>query len=126
MSVHWHAYCYTGRSYPDSVIRRGETPGNYPPIEIKDWLVRPRAQIAATFSDADSAAGWVQKELEAKPPQDAASFPVADRVAYSRSTLGQTAGSDVVYGYYSAGQYVSRALITCPRAGIARCPEGLA
>lgn len=114
--THWHAYAFTGRSYPDSLIRRGEVPANYPPIEIKDWLARPSSQIAETFTDLDAAADWIKRELVAMPPIDAASFPVADRVAYSRRTLRQADGADVVHGYYAqGGSYVSRALISCPR-----------
>lgn len=124
-SPHWHAYSYTGRSYTDALIRRGEAPNNYPPIEIKHWLTRPRDHIVATFTDVEEAVGWLKQQLTAAPPADAAAFPIDDRVERNRATLAQTAGNDVVYGYYStAGQYVSRALIACPRPDIPMCPEG--
>ncbi|WP_415949969.1 hypothetical protein [Streptomyces sp. KLOTTS4A1] len=124
LSPHWHAYAYTGRSYTDALIRRGETPGNYPPIEIKNWLTRPRGHIAATFTEIEEAVSWLKQELVAMPPAGTDFFPIDERLEHSRSTLAQTAGNDVVYGYYStSGRYVSRALIACPRRGISVCPE---
>ncbi|MGW0734287.1 hypothetical protein [Streptomyces sp. NPDC002851] len=121
--THWHAYSYTGRSYTDAQIRRGETPDNYPPIEIKDWLVRPRGQIAGTFGEVDGAVTWLADELKANPPADDAAFPIAERAEHARRTLAQEAGCDVVLGYYSVGlQYVSRALIACPRPD-RTCPQ---
>lgn len=115
-SAHWHAYSYTGRSYSDAMIRRGEVPAAYPPIEIKNWLGKPVSYIAGTFTEIEPAVDWLAAELANHPPRDVESFPAKERLAYSRLTLQQTAGNDVVYGYYSkAEQYVSRALIACPR-----------
>ncbi|MFG2642983.1 hypothetical protein ACGFYP_18700 [Streptomyces sp. NPDC048370] len=123
MTQHWHAYAYTGRSYPDAAIRRGEVPTDYPPIEIKDWLTRKNAQVVATFTDVDDAVSWVEGELTQNPPVDQEHFPVWDRLQRSRETLRLTAGNDVVYGYYSKSQqFVSRSLIACPRAYGQRCP----
>ncbi|MEU8538383.1 hypothetical protein AB0C52_00010 [Streptomyces sp. NPDC048717] len=122
---HWHAYAYTGRSYPDSAIRRGEVPADYPPIEIKDWLGRPRTQVRGTYAVVDDAVAWLESELTQNPPADEEHFPVWDRLQRSRQTLLLTAGTDVVHGYYSkARQFVSRALIACPRAGGPPCPHG--
>ncbi|MCX4799660.1 hypothetical protein OG497_38035 [Streptomyces sp. NBC_01242] len=132
MPTHWHAYSYNGRSYTDAMIRRGEVPAAYPPIEIKHWLARPANHVVETFHEVDPAVSWLEGELNGHPPVDAESFPVKVRVAYSRKTLQQTAGNDVVYGYYSKSQYVSRALIACPRhranAGEEAppgCPQGM-
>ncbi|MEV6679462.1 hypothetical protein AB0N09_21795 [Streptomyces erythrochromogenes] len=110
---HWHAYAHTGRALPDSAIRRGEAPSTYPPFELRDWL---RRRPESTFTDPEAAAKWLHVQGEEHPPVDADAFPVDTRVRYAESTLAQEAGADVVWGYYSAGgQYVSRALITCPR-----------
>ncbi|MFJ4867132.1 hypothetical protein [Streptomyces sp. NPDC088757] len=126
-SRHWHAYAYTGRSYPDSAIRRGEVPADHPPIEIKDWLRRSAAQVVATYADVEEAASWIEGELTQNPPVDQEHFPVWDRLQRVRETLRLTAGNDVVLGYYSkAQQYVSRALIACPRAEGDSCPYGIA
>ncbi|MFF3015790.1 hypothetical protein [Streptomyces sp. NPDC057939] len=126
MTHHWHAYSYNGRSYADGMIRRGEVPSNYPPIEIKDWLRRPAAQVINTFHEIEKAVTWLEGELTQNPHLDEQSYPVADRLQYSRDTLGQTAGNDVVYGYYSkGGQYISRALISCPRDSFPTCPYGI-
>ncbi|MFE7463135.1 hypothetical protein ACFU6R_03385 [Streptomyces sp. NPDC057499] len=125
MKQHWHAYSYTGRSYGDGLIRRGEVPANYPPIEIKDWLKRPANQVVETFHEVDPAVTWLETELSQNPHLDEESFPLKERLQYSRDTLEQTAGNDVVYGYYSKGQqYVSRALIACPRKEFPSCPYG--
>lgn len=124
---HWHAYSYNGRSYPDGMTRRGEVPSNYPTIEVKNWLARPAAQVVNTFHDVEKAVSWLEGELSQNPHVEEASFPLADRLQYSRDTLNQSAGNDVVYGYYSKGQqYVSRALIACPRDGFPACPYGVA
>ncbi|MFC7791946.1 hypothetical protein [Streptomyces cinereoruber] len=124
-SRHWHAYAYTGRSYPDSAIRRGEVPADHPPIEIKDWLRRPAAQVVATYTGVEEAASWIEGELTQNPPVDQEHFPVWDRLQRVRETLRLTAGNDVVLGYYSkAQQYVSRALIACLREDGDSCPYG--
>ncbi|GAA2947961.1 hypothetical protein ACFPN0_15405 [Kitasatospora cinereorecta] len=111
---HWHAYAYTGRAYTDSAVRKGEAPSNYAPFMIKDWLRRPAQQIIESFTEPDVAAKWLRGEMEKAPPLQVASFSIDERVAYAEQTLRQTAGADVVWGYYSStGQYVSRAVIRC-------------
>lgn len=122
---HWHAYSYNGRSYSDAMIRRGEVPANYPPIEIVHWLRRPANEAVETFRDIEKAASWLEGELTQNPAMDEDHFPVEERLRYSRETLAQEAGNDVVYGYYSKSQqYVSRALIACPRERGDSCPYG--
>ncbi|KPI33242.1 hypothetical protein OV450_1330 [Actinobacteria bacterium OV450] len=130
--MHHHAYSYTGRSYSDGAIRKGEAPSNYPPIEIRHWLNRPASQIVATFTDAEAALAWLRAEMQDQPPKDEAEYSVEDRLRGARTTLAQSAGNDVVLGYYLVGGqvFVSRAVIACPRrerlpAGEApiRCPQ---
>ncbi|MBT2442219.1 hypothetical protein J7E93_19340 [Streptomyces sp. ISL-36] len=122
---HWHAYAYTGRSYGDGAIRRREVPADYPPIEIKDWLRRPGEQVVATYADVEAAVAWIEGELTQNAPVDLEHFPLWDRLRHTRETLRLAAGSDVVQGYYSkAQQYLSRALITCPREEGQHCPYG--
>ncbi|MFJ9128960.1 hypothetical protein ACIRJS_33145 [Streptomyces sp. NPDC102340] len=124
--VHWHAYSYIGKSYTDAEIRRGVAPSNYPPIEIKDWLARPRNDITGTFTDVEAAVGWMKQQLTGMPPADT-SCPVEQHLDWIRRTLAQPTGNDVVYGYYtSSGRYAGLAMIACPRPDVGRCPEGLA
>lgn len=111
---HWHAYAYTGRAYTDSAVRKGEAPSNYAPFMIKEWLRRPAEQVVESFEDPAIAAKWLRAEMEQNPPLQVASFSIDDRVGYAERTLRQSAGADVVWGYYSStGRYVSRAVIRC-------------
>ncbi|MFJ8668110.1 hypothetical protein [Streptomyces sp. NPDC093600] len=127
MTHHWHAYAYTGRSYSDTAIRRAEVPANYPPIEIVNWLKRPVDQVVATYRDVEEAVSWIEGELTQNAPLDQEHFPWWERLQRNRETLLQAAGNDVVHGYYSkAQQYVSRALIACPREAGQTCPYGAA
>ncbi|MGA4940602.1 hypothetical protein [Streptomyces cinereoruber] len=92
------------------MIRRGEVPADHPPIEIKDWLRRSAAQVAATYTGVEEAVSWIEGELTQNPPVDQEHFPVWDRLQRVRERLRLTAGNDVVLGYCSkAQQYVSRA-----------------
>ncbi|MGW8767586.1 hypothetical protein ACWGN5_34440 [Streptomyces sp. NPDC055815] len=101
-------------------------PADYPPIEIKDWLRRPAGQVVATYTAVEAAVSWIEGELTQNPPVDQEHFPVWDRLQRVRESLRPAAGCDVVQGYYSkAQQYVSRALITCPRGVGEHCPYGV-
>ncbi|WP_282697903.1 hypothetical protein [Streptomyces sp. CC208A] len=140
MTAHWHAYAYTGRAYTDTEIRRETAPANYPPIEVAHWLRRPRNHVADTFACSpdglDHALAWLEGELTRNPPVDEEHYPVLERLEGSRSSLTATRSTptapatqragDAVYGYWSkAGQYVSRALIACPREAGDPCPYGM-
>lgn len=115
MTAHFHAYAYTGQGYRDGEIRKGLAPPTYPPIEVKDWLLRRPLKLYSE-PDIDAALDWLEKELNEHPPLGAEFFPVKERIAYSRERLLQTVGRDVIYGYWSTGgRYVSRALILCTR-----------
>jgi hypothetical protein len=129
---HFHAYAYTGRAFTDGEVLKGNAPSNYAPFLIADWLKRPAQQVIETFTEPELAAKWLRGQMEAHPPIDAESFSVDTRIRYAERTLRQDAGADVVWGYYSGGQYVSRAMICCPRgkgqqAGTERisCPVGM-
>ncbi|MFF4385642.1 hypothetical protein ACFY0G_02430 [Streptomyces sp. NPDC001552] len=131
MTRHFHAYAYTGRAFTDGQVLKGEAPSNYAPFLIADWLARPARTIAESFTDPEQAAKWLRGEMEAHPPIDAESFSIDTRMGYAESTLRQERGADVVWGYYAKGQYVSRAVICCPRVeapqpgkAAAACPEG--
>lgn len=125
--VHWHAYTYTGRSHSDAEIRRGTAPDTYPPVEIKDWLTRPARQIADTFTDVEAAVDWMKQQFTMNPPLGSDDYPLERRLAWIRARLAESAGNDIVYGYYTkAGSYVARALIACPRPDVGSCPKGLA
>ncbi|MEU5092113.1 hypothetical protein [Streptomyces sp. NPDC021356] len=121
--LHWHAYAYNGRELPPDRDRRD--PGcPVPPLEIRQWLLKPARLLAATYPAPDtdqSAYGWLRTELDAFPrgPRD---LSPATQLAYARDCLNRS--TDVVWGYWSAtGLYISRALITCPRADTP-CPHG--
>lgn len=119
VTAHFHAYSYTGQGHTDGEIRKGLAPPTYPPIEIKDWLRRMPKRVYGE-QDIDAALGWLEQELNNHPPLDADSFPVKERLEYSRERLLQKVGRDVVYGYWSKkGRYVSRALILCTDTGAA-------
>lgn len=133
MDRHFHAYAYTGQAYFDGQVMKGLAPPNYAPFLITDWLKRPAHQVIETFTDPDLAAKWLRGQMEERPPIDAESFTVDARIGYVEETLRQEAGADVAWGYYSGGQYVSRAMISCPRVettpgGTTRipCPVGMA
>ncbi|MEV7278127.1 hypothetical protein [Streptomyces sp. NPDC093111] len=143
MTAHWHAYAYTGRKYSDADIRKQTAPPNYPPIEVAHWLRRSSGHLAQTFAygpdGLDRAVAWLESELTQNPPVDEEHYPVFERLEGSRQSLMSTStvlatestpavqrAGDVVYGYWSkAGQYVSRALIACPREAGDECPYGV-
>ncbi|MFG3036834.1 hypothetical protein ACGFYZ_08020 [Streptomyces sp. NPDC048330] len=143
MTAHWHAYAYTGRKYSDADIRRATAPANYPPIEVAHWLRRPDSHVADTFAygpdGLDRAVVWLEGELTQNAPVDEEHYSVFERLEGSRRSLMATStalatentpavqrAGDAVYGYWSkAGQYVSRALIACPREAGDACPYGV-
>ncbi|MFF4168638.1 hypothetical protein [Streptomyces sp. NPDC001744] len=143
MTAHWHAYAYTGRKHSDADIRRGTAPVNYPPIEIAHWLRRPATHVADTFAygpeGVDRAVAWLEGELTQNPPLDEEHHPVFERLEGGRRSLMATTtilatgdtptvqrARDAVYGYWSkTGQYVSRAVIACPRGAGDVCPYGM-
>lgn len=135
--VHWHAFAYTGKGYTDSEVGKGLAPSNFPPVEIKHWLLRlpglrtplgspiPESALPVhTFSESevDEAVAWLEQELTTHLPLDHETFPVAARLEYSRARLLERANRDVVYGYWSVGgQYVARVLVLCDDRGPATC-----
>ncbi|MFE1175870.1 hypothetical protein [Streptomyces sp. NPDC058773] len=47
---------------------------------------------------------------------DVEGFTLEERLTYAHAQLAQERGKDVVWGWYAAGsEYVSRALVACPR-----------
>ncbi|MGW2547643.1 hypothetical protein ACWC5I_43910 [Kitasatospora sp. NPDC001574] len=123
MAAHWHAYGWIGRERAESKSNDDDLP----PMEVKYWLKKPRRLIRGTFHEIDKAVAWMADELAAYPYP--ASYGSSDevRLEFVRATLAQPTGNDVVWGWYpNTSQYVSRALIACPRhAGDIACPEGL-
>ncbi|MFK0062604.1 hypothetical protein ACIQTN_25680 [Streptomyces werraensis] len=113
-SVHWHAFAYTGKGYTDGEVSKGIAPASFPPRELPDWLDRRPGLRVYTEAQIDEAVAWLEQEMREQPPVDAASFPVATRLGYSRARLRQQAGRDVLHGYWSTrGQFVTRALVAC-------------
>lgn len=129
--VHWHAFCYTGKGYTDSEVGKGLAPFNFPPVEVKHWLLRlpgmrtpagapiPESALPVQLfreSEIDEAISWLDKELHEQEPLDAESFPIAVRLEYSRARMMERVQRDVVYGYWSKrGLYVARVLKECTR-----------
>lgn len=123
MTRHWHAYSYTGAAYSDGQIRAGLAPRGYPPVEIMHWL-KQSAGYVDTFTEVPPAVEWLRETLLQHVPLGSENYPIENRLSWARSRLGQEAGCDVVYGYYSVNKrYVSRALISCPRKRIGRGGE---
>lgn len=56
---------------------------------------------------------WLRQEYRAHPPLDLDSFPLEVREGYWRERLSLPYANDVVQGFYSGQQYVSRALMAC-------------
>jgi hypothetical protein len=109
--LHFHAYAYTGHSYPDGKIRSGQAPSAYPAIEIYHQRLRPHT---CCLTSAEDALAWLEKELSVFEPLDADAFPVTVRLEYSRARLQQKRANEVIYGYYSRdGRYVARQIHPC-------------
>lgn len=125
MTLHWHAFAYTGRGIKsDAEIRNGSAPANFPPLVVKDWLTRRnkegRIPHERVFDETqiEDAAIWLEAELTRYPPLDVVSFPIPDRIGYARERLRQRVNRDIVWGYWSRGErYVSRALVLCTGEG---------
>lgn len=118
MDTHWHAFGYTGHERPrDGEARDPESP--VPPIELDRWFSKPRSMRAGTFTSADAAGDWLERELTESPPAPAA-LPVSVHMRSARDALAR--GADAYVGYYTAhGGFLVRALLACPRRG-RRCP----
>lgn len=117
MAEHWHAYSWTGNGRPadsDRIVPSNATP----PLEIAHWLRKPPTHVKATFmigSESSKAQEWLEAQLDEYPRADH-DLPREAQMRYAADCLRR--GDDVVWGYYSAkGRYVSRALVTCTRAG---------
>jgi hypothetical protein len=121
VTAHYHAYAYTGKGYSDNQVRarasrdpdvlRKAAPPNYPPLTTGD---PGEMQQVARPGSLEEAVDWLKGELTAHDPLGSESFPVEDRLAYSRAQLQQTAANIVVYGYWSrSGQYVARRIYPC-------------
>ncbi|MFF8773792.1 hypothetical protein [Kitasatospora sp. NPDC015120] len=96
-------------------------------MEIKYWLRKSPRLIRGTFKTVDEAVDWMAGELAQYPYPESYGSSDDARLQYVRDTLSLSAGNDVVWGWYpNNSQYVSRALIACPRTadGIP-CPQGL-
>ncbi|MFE6871945.1 hypothetical protein ACFVFS_36070 [Kitasatospora sp. NPDC057692] len=96
-------------------------------MEVKYWLRKSPRLIRATLKTVDEAVDWMAGELAQHPYPESYGSSDDARLRFVRDTLSLTAGNDVVWGWYpNASQYISRALIACPRTadGIP-CPQGL-
>ncbi|WP_428957843.1 hypothetical protein [Streptomyces sp. cg35] len=112
--MHWHAFSYQGRGYTDAEVRRGVAPREHPRSEIAQWIGTMPTVQTFTEDEIDKALDWLEGELTAQVPQDAAHYPIKDRVEASRARMCETTMRDVVYGYWSTSKnYCSRGLIAC-------------
>ncbi|MFE4974374.1 hypothetical protein ACFRAR_19985 [Kitasatospora sp. NPDC056651] len=121
MAKHWHAHGWTGRERAESKSRDDDLP----PMEVGKWLRKPPRLIRGTFHTVEDAVAWMAGELRQFPHPASYGSTDETRLQFVRDTLAQDAASDVVWGWYpNTSQYVSRALLTCPRDDTP-CPEGL-
>lgn len=112
--VHWHAFAYTGKGYTESEVAKGLAPPNFPPVELARWADRRPGLHVFTDEQIDEAVGWLERELNAHVPLGVEAFPIADRLAYSRSRLSEKVSRSVWYGYWSQrGMFVTRVLFEC-------------
>jgi hypothetical protein len=116
MEPHWHAYSYTGHTRPADREARDPLSAT-PPLVIAEWLAKPRQMLAGTFTDAASAAEWLEQQLTETPPLPTA-VPASAVLDYARARLDGHPG-DVVTRYYTAASYVCRDLVRCR----GRCPD---
>ncbi|MFF4120910.1 hypothetical protein ACFY0P_46895 [Streptomyces sp. NPDC001714] len=115
---HWHAYTYTGPWKPeDRAARAPASPA--PPLLVRDRLRKPRALLAATFTEPGAAPAWLARETAEAPPLPTA-LPAATVLAYARERL-PAYPYDLVTRYYTASTYVCRDLVWCEGAPGA-CP----
>lgn len=119
--VHWHAFSYDGASVPSDVAGRDpQQPAA--PNELRLWFTKPASTRKGTFTDPDSAHAWMETELEETYGH---SEELPDLLAFYRTHLDL--GQDACAGFYAAGGYHVRDLLTCPRTGAdprpVRCPD---
>jgi hypothetical protein len=125
VAEHWHGYTYVGQERPPDSMRRD--PSNpTPPLEIADWLRKPKSLVKETFPNDPAGAKLASEWMRACGTEHVylgeAAFPLDDRMAYVDEALSR--GADVVWGYYTQRtSYVSQALVACPRPSIT-CPYG--
>lgn len=116
MKPHWHAYSYTGHTRPPDREARDPLSAT-PPLVIAEWLAKPRAMLAGTFTNAEGALQWLEQQLNETPPMSSA-LPTSAVLDYARSRLAEHPG-DQVTRYYTGSSYICRDLVRCT----GRCPE---
>ncbi|MFD7918361.1 hypothetical protein ACFV3R_03925 [Streptomyces sp. NPDC059740] len=121
--AHWHAYAWIGTGVPADPERLDPSQP-VPPRLVADWLRKDASRVVHTYRSSEegrAAAGrWLRAELE-EHPRGAGDLPAQVQLAHAEDCLRR--GTDVVWGYWSHGRFVSRALVACPRQAAA-CPYG--
>ncbi|WP_217171436.1 hypothetical protein [Streptomyces sp. AC512_CC834] len=121
-------------SRPELVQRYREVAAEFPtcdlpPLETRNWLRKPRAQVRGTWPEASDAAAWLRDRLTEYAPRFMSD---AQRETLRPDTLVASAearlgwGGDVSLGYYlERPAYLSLALVTCSSTDESRalpCP----
>ncbi|GAA2627528.1 hypothetical protein GCM10009863_48130 [Streptomyces axinellae] len=118
LSLHWHAFAYTGR-YPDYSEAKNINVA-VRPLTLSDWFRKPRQMHQGTYSDAAGAYSWLESELRQVCVDHGRLADALDHY-HVRLELGQDAYSGG-YAKDRSSIYV-RCLLTFPRTGADRRPE---
>ncbi|MFI5854804.1 hypothetical protein [Streptomyces parvulus] len=118
-------------SRPELIQRYREVAAEFPacdlpPLETRNWLRKPSAQVRGTWADPGDAAAWLRARLAEYAPRFA-SFDQRDALRITAHVISAEArlawGGDVSLGaYLERPGYLSLALVTCSPAG---GPHGL-
>ena len=113
MSLHWHAFTYTGARYPDDADAKNVNVA-VRPLTLNHWFRKPGQMHQGAYSDVAGAYSWLESELRRIYVHQER---LADVLSYHHVhlDLGQDAFS-AGYTKDRAGVYV-RCLLTCPRTG---------
>ncbi|MGZ3099813.1 hypothetical protein [Streptomyces sp. H72] len=113
-------------SRPELIQRYREVAAGFPscdlpPLETRNWLRKPSAQVRGTWTDPRDAAAWLRDRLAEYAPRFASdaqwdAVRLAALVASAQARLGW--GGDVSLGcYLERPAFLSVALVTCPPDG---------
>lgn len=116
-------------SRPELIQRYREVAADFPacdlpPLETRNWLSKPPAQVRGTWSDARDAAAWLRDRLTEYAPRfmsDAQHVALRPVALASSAEARLRSGKDVSLGYYlERPLFLSLALVACsPKDGTA-------
>lgn len=116
---HWHAYTWTGYALPERGTCR--SPFTFcPPLVTSQWLLKPRAMMAATFRTPPQCLAWLIRRLDAQPPLG--TQPDNTRLMSALERMTEHPGDAVLSYWTPSGRLVSHTLVSCPKPGLP-CPD---